>query len=256
MRRTWFLTVIACPDREQHVLDWARDATSDFWTIASARPRTGRGGRAGRHAWSATASWPPAADQFGRGLQALGLGPGDTVAGCCRTASSARALLRRHADRALLVPINWHLAGAEIAYIVGDSDAKALRRRTSGSPTSRRPRPTRPASARRRFAVGEVAGFRAAGRARATAADGRAGRAHRGRADALHVGHDRPPKGVKRPLTGADPDDGAARTAWFFAHASASAVRRQRAHLRLAALPHGGADFVGDLDPARATRSC
>jgi long-chain acyl-CoA synthetase len=67
------------------------------------------------------------ANRLARVLRAHGLRPGDAVALVCRNrpefaetwAACARSGLR-------LTPVNWHLTGEEMAYIIGDCEAKAV----------------------------------------------------------------------------------------------------------------------------------
>ena len=97
-----------------------------LWTIATAEPeRTAviePGGRAVSYAALAAR-----ADQYGRGLQALGLRPGDCVAGMLPNGTEALALFFAAIQTGLyVVPVNWHLAAAEVAYILGDSGAGAF----------------------------------------------------------------------------------------------------------------------------------
>ena len=67
------------------------------------------------------------ADRYGRGLQALGLRPGDTVAGMLPNSTEALALFFAAAQTGLyVVPVNWHLTAAEVAYILADSGARAF----------------------------------------------------------------------------------------------------------------------------------
>src|SRR5215469_13769725 len=67
------------------------------------------------------------ADQIGRGLQELGLKPGDVVAGMLPNGPAAVALFFAAMEAGLyVVPVNWHLAAAEVAYILGDSGAGAF----------------------------------------------------------------------------------------------------------------------------------
>ena len=67
------------------------------------------------------------ADQYGRGLQALGLRPGATVAGQLPNSIEALALYFAAAQTGLyIVPVNWHLTAPEVAYILSDSGAAAL----------------------------------------------------------------------------------------------------------------------------------
>ena len=117
--------------------------------------------------------------------------------------------------------------------------------RTSGSPRSRRPRPTRPGCRPpARFAVGDVPGFRAAGR-RWAPTSRRPGRTCARRARRWSTRRARPgrPKGVRRPLTGRRPGRRPPPAHVVLRHLRARAVRRARAPVRLAALPHGGAEL-------------
>ncbi|GAA0948860.1 acyl-CoA synthetase [Nonomuraea longicatena] len=142
------------------------------------------------------------------GLRALGLRPGD---GFC-------ALVPNGADGLVLylaalqagwyyTPINWHLTGPEIAYIVADSEAKALfvdaRYAEEGT------RGAEAIAAGLRFAVPDLPGFRPV----ADLLDGQPGTApeHRTAGAAMHYtsGTTGRPKGVRRPLSGLDPDDAA-----------------------------------------------
>ena len=67
------------------------------------------------------------ADRYGRGLQALGLRPGDCVAGMLPNSTEALALFFAAIQTGLyVVPVNWHLTAAEVAYILADSGARAF----------------------------------------------------------------------------------------------------------------------------------
>ena len=67
------------------------------------------------------------ADRIGRGLQALGLGHGDTVAALLPNSATALAVYFAAIETGLyVVPVNWHLSAAEVAYILRDSGAKAF----------------------------------------------------------------------------------------------------------------------------------
>src|SRR5690349_22084014 len=68
-----------------------------------------------------------AADRYGRGFQALGLTPGDTVATLVPNGVTALAAYFAAIETGLyIVPINWHQVAAEIAYILTDSGAGAF----------------------------------------------------------------------------------------------------------------------------------
>ena len=67
------------------------------------------------------------ADRYARGLQELGLRPGDCVAGMLPNSTEALALFFAAIETGLyVVPVNWHLAAAEVAYILADSGAGAF----------------------------------------------------------------------------------------------------------------------------------
>ena len=66
-------------------------------------------------------------DRCGRGLRALGLQAGDTVAALLPNGAAALALYFAAIETGLyVVPVNWHQVAAEVAYILGDSGAGAL----------------------------------------------------------------------------------------------------------------------------------
>ena len=67
------------------------------------------------------------ANRLARALQASGLAPGDAVALVCRNRPEFAEVHQAAARSGLrLTPVNWHLTGAEMAYIVADCDAKAI----------------------------------------------------------------------------------------------------------------------------------
>src|SRR5438270_8795700 len=68
-----------------------------------------------------------AANRLARALQAAGLRPGDAIALVCRNRpefAEVQAAVQRSGLR--LTPVNWHLTGPEMAYIVSDCEAKAI----------------------------------------------------------------------------------------------------------------------------------
>jgi long-chain acyl-CoA synthetase len=142
------------------------------------------------------------ADRYGRGLQALGLRAGDTVAGLLPNGTDALALFFAAAQTGLyVVPVNWHLTAAEVAYILSDSGAGAFvaHERFAGVAT----------------AAADTAGIDPAAR---FGADG-SGRPDPRTAGAPMMytsGTSGRPKGVRRPLTGEDPDKVPATAMWFF----------------------------------------
>jgi long-chain acyl-CoA synthetase len=61
------------------------------------------------------------ADRYGRGLQGLGLAPGDVLVMLLPNTVENLAVYFAAIQTGLyVVAVNWHLTGAEIAYIVSD----------------------------------------------------------------------------------------------------------------------------------------
>ncbi|MDP4505565.1 acyl-CoA synthetase [Nonomuraea turcica] len=142
------------------------------------------------------------------GLRDLGLKPGDGICGLVPNGADGLVLYLAAMQAGwYYTPVNWHLTGSEIAYIVSDSEAKAFfvhpRFAATGAEGAQAIEPDR------RFLLGEGPGFRAAseltdGQPDSAPADRTAGAT-------MHYtsGTTGKPKGVKRPLSGLDPDDSA-----------------------------------------------
>jgi long-chain acyl-CoA synthetase len=157
-----------------------------------------------------------AADRYGRGLQSLGLAKGDVVAVLLPNSADLLALFFATLETGLyIVPVNWHLVGPEIAYLLSDSGAKAFiaHERFADSAQAAADEAGLPPAAR--FAVGDIAGF---GPLAGLGADEPATRPdHRtlGAPMVYTSGTTGRPKGVQRPLTGGDPDQPPAAGQWF-----------------------------------------
>ena len=156
------------------------------------------------------------ADRTVHGLRALGLAPGD---GIC-------ALLPNGVDGVVLylaalqagwyfTPINWHLTGPEIGYIVADSEAEALFVHERFAVEGTRGADAAGLPADRRFGFGAVPGFRPY----AELVEGRPAEppADRTSGATMHYpsGTTGRPKGVRRELSGLDPDDAAELTSFL-----------------------------------------
>jgi long-chain acyl-CoA synthetase len=156
------------------------------------------------------------ADRIGRGLQALGLRPGDCVAGMLSNSSAALALFFAAMETGLyVVPVNWHLAAAEVAYILGDSGASAFVADERFAAVASAAADQARIASGARFAAGAVTGFTPLSALGA----GGVGRPDQRTAGAPMVytsGTSGRPKGVRRPLTGQDPDAVPAASTWFF----------------------------------------
>ena len=101
------------------------------------------------------------ANRLVHGLRALGLVPGDSVAFLAPNCREVLALFMAAAQAGLyLTPINWHLTASEVAYILGDSSAKALVASDRVAETAARAADAAGLDADRRYALGEIDGFR------------------------------------------------------------------------------------------------
>jgi long-chain acyl-CoA synthetase len=155
-----------------------------------------------------------AADAYGRGLQRLGLSVGDCITVMLPNSIELVALYFAAMECGLyIVPINWHLTGHEIAYIVEDSESKAFVGHERFAAAATVAAAALPESAR--FAVGEIAGFRPL--VGLEAGGGRPDTRTQGAPMVYTSGTTGKPKGVKRPLTAADPDEVPQAASGFFA---------------------------------------
>ena len=157
------------------------------------------------------------ADRYGRGLRALGLRPGATVAGMLPNSTEALALFFAAAQTGLyVVPVNWHLTAPEVAYILSDSGATAFAAHERFADVAAEAAEGAGVDPGARFAVGAVPGFAPL---TALGADGPGGRPEPRTAGAPMVytsGTSGRPKGVRRALTGEDPDQVPWTATWFF----------------------------------------
>jgi long-chain acyl-CoA synthetase len=162
------------------------------------------------------------ADRYGRGLQALGLRPGDTLALMLPNGVDLIAVYFAATQIGLyVVPVNWHLVGAEVAYLLADSQAKVFVADQRFDAVAAEAVQLAAAEgsvipAEARFAVGEVSGFRPLAELGADEAAERPTERTLGAPMVYTSGTTGRPKGVRRPLTGADPDEMPAAGRWFF----------------------------------------
>ena len=150
------------------------------------------------------------ANQVVHALRAMGLGPGDTVAfvlpNCVEVFEIYLAALQAGW---YIVPINHHLVAPEVAYIVKDSEAKVLVGHERFADVCRDAAEESGIPADHRLAVGEIEGFSSfAGRRDAEPTDLPADR-QLGDTMNYTSGTTGDPKGVRRGLSGANPDDAA-----------------------------------------------
>lgn len=158
-----------------------------------------------------------AADRYGRGLQSMGLDVGDSVVLMLPNGPDLLAAYFAALQCGLYaVTVNWHLVGPEVAYLIEDSGAKAFiaHERFTEAASDAAARSGLPASAR--FAVGEIPGFQQLSQLGAQEPAKRPDVRTAGSPMLYTSGTTGRPKGVRRPLTGADPDVVPAAALWFF----------------------------------------
>jgi long-chain acyl-CoA synthetase len=184
-----------------------------LWNIAKHSPsRTAAVGPDGRAVTYAELA--AEADRIGRGFQAAGLCTGDSVAMLLPNSVELLAVYFATLQTGLyVVPLNWHLVAAELAYILRDSEAKAFvaHERFAAAAVEAADIAGIPA----RYAIGEVAGFSSLADLGADST-GRPSERTAGGPMVYTSGTSGRPKGVRRPLTGADPDEVMPVSQWFF----------------------------------------
>jgi long-chain acyl-CoA synthetase len=149
-------------------------------------------------------------NQMVHALRSLGLKPGDGVCGLVPNGGNALVLYLAALQAGwYYTPVNWHLTGPEIGYVVADSEAKAYFVDERYAAEGIKGAEVADIDPRRRIAFGEVEGFRPVedltrGHPE-TAPDDRTNGA------TMHYtsGTTGRPKGVRRALAGIDPDDSA-----------------------------------------------
>ena len=146
-------------------------------------------------------------NQVVHGLRGLGLEPGDAVAVLLPNgAQFLEVLLAVQQAGWQLVPINYHLVGPEIAYIIGDSGAKAFIAHEAYAAEATRAATEIALPAEARFAVGDLPGFRPYGELKAGQPATLPGDRKGGGLMNYTSGTTGKPKGVRRPLADIDPD--------------------------------------------------
>jgi len=146
------------------------------------------------------------ADRYAKGLQALGLHAGDCVAMMLPNSADALALFFAALETGLyIVPVNWHLAAAEVAYILSDSGSEAFISHERFAAVAADAADLASIRTEARFGVGEVPGFAPLAELGAGEPEGPPADLTSGAPMVYTSGTSGRPKGVRRPLTGTDP---------------------------------------------------
>ncbi|QYN17237.1 acyl-CoA synthetase [Amycolatopsis sp. DSM 110486] len=155
------------------------------------------------------------ANRYALGLRELGLEAGDAIVLLQPNGDELLAAYFAAIESGLyVVVVNWHLVAPEVAYILADSGAKAFLAHERFADVA--VAAADEAGITARFAVGDVPGFRRMEELGAGLGDGRPSGRTAGSPMLYTSGTTGRPKGVRRPLTGADPDEVPAASTWFF----------------------------------------
>lgn len=147
------------------------------------------------------------ANQFARGYQSLGLKPGDTVAVLmANSVELIEAYLGALQVGLFFTPVNWHLVGPEVAYILSDSEAKVFIADERFGQTASAAASEAGLAPEVCFAKGDIADFRPLAELVDQPTDTPEGRTT-GAAMHYTSGTTGRPKGVKRGLIEIDPSD-------------------------------------------------
>jgi long-chain acyl-CoA synthetase len=191
-------------------------ATLGLWKIAEEQPeRVAVVDPAGREI--AYGELAAKANSYARGLRALGLETGDAIVVLQPNGDELLAAYFAAMQTGLyIVVVNWHLIGPEVSYILADSGAKAFLAHEEFAEVAVAAAEEAGIPAQARFAVGDVDGFRRIEELGSGQGDGLPANRTAGSPMLYTSGTTGRPKGVRRPLSGADPDQVPAASTWFF----------------------------------------
>ncbi|HEY1966437.1 MAG TPA: acyl-CoA synthetase [Pseudonocardia sp.] len=157
------------------------------------------------------------ANRYANGLRRMGLRAGDAIVIMMPNCAELLAVQFAGLQTGLyIVAVNWHLVAPEVAYLLRDSGAKAFftHERFAEVTSAAADEAELPGAAR--FAVGAIEGFRPLAELAAGETARRPERRTAGSPMLYTSGTTGRPKGVRRPLSGADPDQVGVMTTAFF----------------------------------------
>ena len=183
--------------------------TLGFWAIAQARPDHLALVDPEEHEISA-GELLASCNQVVHGLRAMGLEQGDAIAMLLPNSREVFDLFLAVSQAGFyLIPINWHLVGPEIAYIVSDCEAKVFVAHARFAETATAAADEIDFPADGRFAVGgDIPGFRAYEELTAGQPTSMPDNRTTGLVMNYTSGTTGRPKGVRRSLPGVDPETG------------------------------------------------
>ena len=157
------------------------------------------------------------ADRYGRGLQTLGLRPGDALVMLMPNSVELLAVYFAAFETGLyIVAVNWHLTGPEVGYILGNSEAKAFVADAKFADAAVVAAAESGSADLAKFSVGDIDGFSPLGDLGADEPAERPDIRTTGGPMLYTSGTTGKPKGVRRPLTGNDPDEVPLASSGFF----------------------------------------
>lgn len=154
-------------------------------------------------------------NRISHGLRALGLKEGDAVAVAMPNCAEYVAMNLAITQIGMyMVPINWHLTGAEVAYIVSDSGARVFCSHERIAEAAIKA--NEEAKVENTFSIGDIDGFRAYSELTAGQATSIPDNRTAGATMNYTSGTTGKPKAVKRPLKGLPPEQQAAMSTGIF----------------------------------------
>ena len=155
-------------------------------------------------------------NQFSHGLRALGVQPGDCIATVLPNEHTITELYMAALQMGLyFTPVNWHLVAREIEYILKDSDAKVVIGSERFADAVKAACDGAGIPDEMRFASGKIDGFRDISELAAGQPTTRPDDLASGQAMMYTSGTTGNPKGVRRKMSDAHPDESGAAMAFF-----------------------------------------